>query len=458
MKVGILVTLLTVALWTAMACVAEPTRTASSSAPSSTSTPTPEPAPTTTATPAPPAYTQGWVYQFPWEVSSGPSGRWFAGPGYPRGVTVEVDGSVYVAGMTGPDTNGLCDAYVSKYTTQGEPGWYRQFGALTQAVDGPEKLTLDKVGSRDGAEGVALGKDGSVYIAGWTGGALPGQVHAGDMDIFLRKYTPTGQEVWTRQVGSDNVDAAYGVAVDFQGNIYIAGQTWGTLPGQASSGHWDAFVGKYTPAGAEVWTHQFGTASFDRADGVAVDREGNVYVAGSTAGDLPGHETRGSVDAFLRKYSPAGDELWTGQFGTSEWDQASALAVDQEGNAYVTGNTDGAFPGYVNAGEGDVFLRKYSPQGEELWTRQWGSNASDLARGVAVDAAGNCFVVGLTLGALPGQRSLGGWDAFLWKYGSQGDVLGTSQFGTEDHDEANAVTVDRKGNVYVVVQQLGTVS
>jgi hypothetical protein len=363
-----------------------------------------------------------------------------------------------VAGLTGPDANGLCDSYIRKYNSQGEPQWTRQFGALDVARDGAESVMLGKEGARDGAEGVALGQDGSVYVAGWTGGGLPGQVHAGDGDIFLRKYTATGQEVWTRQVGSDKVDTAWGVAVDSQDNIYMAGQTGGTLPGQASSGHRDAFVSKYTPAGQEVWTRQFGTASLDGGNGVAVDREGNVYVAGGTEGDLPGHENRGSVDAFLRKYSPMGEELWTRQFGASEWDLAVAVAVDQEGNAYVIGNTDTAFPGYVSAGAEDAFLRKYGPNGEELWTRQWGSDASDLTRSLAFDAAGNCFVVGLTLGALPGQISLGGWDAFLRKYSPQGEEMATSQFGTSGNDEANAVTVDRKGNVNVVVQQLGTVS
>ncbi|MSQ41043.1 MAG: hypothetical protein EXR55_05180 [Dehalococcoidia bacterium] len=381
---------------------------------------------------------------FPGSVSPGPSGSWQAGTGTPRGITVEVDGSVYLAGLRGPDAYGLCDAYVSKYSTEGEPGWFRQFGA--------------PIATRDGAEGVALGKDGDVYVAGWTGGALPGQVNAGDGDIYLKRYRPTGVEVWTREFGSDNFDGAYGVAIDSEGNISIAGQAEGALPGQTSSGSLDAFVSRYNTEGHQLWTRQFGTGGFDRSDALAVDGKGNVYVVGGTEGDLGGQGNRGSVDAFLRKYSPAGVELWTRQFGTTEWDIALAVAVDQEGNACVAGNTDGAFPGYVDLGEGDVFLRKYGPNGEEMWTRQWGSDASDLARGAAVDVAGNCLVVGLSLGALPGQKHLGGWDAFLWKYGLQGEVLATSQFGTKHNDEANAVTVDRKGNIWVVVQQLAIVT
>jgi len=96
---------------------------------------------------------------------------------------------------------------------------------------------------------------------------------------------------------------------------------------------------------------QFGTSESDFAGGVAIDGAGNVYVVGNIQqGALPGQTSLGDADAYLRKYDGQGNELWTRQFGTSRQsgaqgeDQASAVVVDDTGNAYVAGFTFGFLP------------------------------------------------------------------------------------------------------------------
>ena len=97
-----------------------------------------------------------------------------------------------------------------------------------------------------------------------------------------------------------------------------------------------------------------------RANGVAVDASGSIYVAGTTEGTLPGQNNApGAGDAFLRKYDANGTELWTRQFGTPKFDDALAVAVDASGSIYVAGRTFGAFPGQNYAGGADAFVRKY---------------------------------------------------------------------------------------------------
>ena len=83
---------------------------------------------------------------------------------------------------------------------------------------------------------------------------------------------------------------------------------------------------------------------------VVVDGERSIYVAGSTAGG----EVMG--DALLRKYDPAGEELWTRQFGSSQHDSGNGVAVDGEGNVYVAGRTQGAMPGQAYSGMQDAFV------------------------------------------------------------------------------------------------------
>jgi hypothetical protein len=89
------------------------------------------------------------------------------------------------------------------------------------------------------------------------------------------------------------------VAVDGSGNIIVAGSTFGTLPGQTRAGLSDAFVRKLSPAGAEIWTVQFGSPAADAATGVAVDGSGNIIAAGEAYGALPGHTQAGLGDTFV---------------------------------------------------------------------------------------------------------------------------------------------------------------
>ncbi len=314
------------------------------------------------------------------------------------------------------------------------------------------ELWTRQFGTFGGATGVAVDSSGNVLVVGYTYSTLPGQTHAGGEDAFVRKYDPNGTELWTRQFGTSSLDQAKGVAVDSSGNILVVGETAGALPGQTQAGSRDVFVRKYDAGGNELWTRQFGTSDFDEAYGVAVDSSGNVLVVGDTIGTFPGQTQAGGEDAFVRKYDPNGTELWTRQFGASGLglDNALDVAVDSNGNVLVVGRTEGTLPGQTGAGSRDAFVRKYDAGGNELWTRQFGTSSLDEAFGVAVDSSGNILVVGATSGALPGQTHAGNWDAFVRKYDPNGTELWTRQFGTSSLDDAFGVAVDSNGNVLVV--------
>src|SRR5207244_5456486 len=119
---------------------------------------------------------------------------------------------------------------------------------------------------------------------------------------FVRKLETAGSGMRTRQF-NDSGGCAEGWALASGGSgVYVAGQTDGTLPGQTGAGTWDAFVRKYDASGTELWTRQFGTSSFELTWAVAADPSG-VYVAGTTAGALPGQTNAGAWDAFVRKYN-----------------------------------------------------------------------------------------------------------------------------------------------------------
>ena len=285
--------------------------------------------------------------------------------------------------------------------------WTVQFG--TTGDDEASELTVD--GS------------GHIYVVGSTFGSLPGQTNPGGADAYLRKYGPDANEVWKRQFGTEDFDVARAIVVDVTGNLYLVGSTADTLPGQTSFGNIDAYLKKYDANGVEAWTRQFGSGSFDFGQDVAIDGAGNLYVAGSTWGAHPGETDMGVQDAFVRKYDSDGLEVWTRQFGTIGFDEAASLGVDDAGNVYVTGWTDEALPGQTNAGLGeDAYLRKYDSNGFEIWTRQFGTEGSDLAVGVVVSGDSGVFVAGYTDGALPGQASSGSFDGYLRSYDAESNA------------------------------------
>jgi len=355
--------------------------------------PIPKPTPAITVTPTVP---QGTLWT-----------RQFGSQGHDNAQSVAVDGAgnLYVVGETtgtlpGQTSVGASDAYIRKYDSNGKELWTRQFGTEGEDV----------------ATGVAVDPQGSVYVVGWTkGGLLPGQIHLGAADAFVRKYDSEGNNRWTRQFGTERGDIAEGVAVDGAGKVYVAVSTESVRPGWTGFLP-DFFVRKYDSDGDEIWTLRFDAKRIDIARSVAVDRAGSTYVVGDAVGVLVEVNTiLESAATFVRKFDSNGTQVWTRQFSVGKLTGGKGLAVNNSGDVYVTGPTFGALPGQTSVGASDAYIRKYDSNGKELWTRQFGTQSADNAPSVAVDGAGNLYVVGDTTGALPGQTSLGGEDAFVVK-------------------------------------------
>src|SRR5439155_398701 len=161
-----------------------------------------------------------------------------------------------------------------------------------------------------------------------------------------------------------------------------------------------------------LWTRQFGTADAEEAFAVSVSGSG-VYVAGFTFGTLGGtgqdQPNGGGSDAFLRKYDFDGNEVWTRQFGTAGQDRAFGVFADAAcpSGVFLAGTTQGDLAGHTNAGDTDGFLCRYTADGAAVWTSQFGTAAADEALAVAVRGP-DVFVAGRTEGVLPDQTGAGG--------------------------------------------------
>ena len=197
-----------------------------------------------------------------WTFQIGTSGDEF---GY--GLGADSLGNVYLGGRTSgalptQTSAGGHDAFVLKLNVTGSLQWVRQLGTAATDI----------------VRAVAVDSTGAVLIAGQTAGALPSQTALGDYDAFVRKLDANGNTLWTDQFGSTLADIAYGVAAGPGDQVFISGHT----------------------SGATVLVDQFGgTANVVGDGGIAVDAAGNAYLAGNNFGTLPGQTSAGGQDAYI---------------------------------------------------------------------------------------------------------------------------------------------------------------
>ncbi|MEO7299322.1 MAG: SBBP repeat-containing protein [Verrucomicrobiota bacterium] len=328
-------------------------------------------------------------------------------------IAVDSSGNVFVTGSS-YDTNGYSDYATIKYSAEGVPLWTNRYNGPGNLYDSPSAVALD--GS------------GNVLVTGYSFGTN------GISDYATVKYSGAGVALWTnRYNGPGNKDdRANAVAVDGSGDVFVTGYSFGGNNGD------DYATIAYSGAGVALWTNRYngpGNGS-DQATAVAVDGSGNVFVTGYSVAS-------NSVvnDYTTIAYSGAGAALWTNRYngpGNND-DRANAMAVDGSGNVFVTGYSHGG------SSYNDYATIKYSGGGVALWTNRYNGpgNYDDQATAVAVDGSGNVFVTGYSFGTNSNR-------AFTTiKYSGTGVALWTNRFDGNSDPRPNAVAVDGSGNVFV---------
>ena len=300
----------------------------------------------------------------------------------------------------------------------------------------------------DNARALHIDPLGSILVAGYTLSSLDGNVHYGGSDLFVSKYDKDGTWLWTRQRGSDDWDYGRALQLDKSGNIYVAGYTGGSLDDNPKAGGYDFFVMKLDPVGSWVWTQQRGSSFWDYARALKLDEAGNILVAGHTRGDLDGNRNAGGKDVFLSKFSADGNWKWTRQQGSAGDDDAMDLGLDTAGNIFLTGETSGALDG-ENFGSSDIFLMKFASDGVWEWSRQRGTGSFDVAWALEADFLDNILVAGYTGGSMDGHANAGSSDVFVMMFDSSGSWQWTEQRGTPLWDYARALRVNAAGDVFL---------
>ena len=304
-------------------------------------------------------------------------------------------------------------------------------------------------------DSIASDTFGNVYVAGTTTGSLIAP-NVGLRDIWFSKYDSTGNLLFSKQFGTIANEGVYSIVTDQENNLFMVGSSQGNLSGPLQGSDADAWIAKYDSNGNQQWLQKIvGTGVGQPAGsyGVDIDALGNVYVSGVVnVPTPPDSEFPLSTDNFVAKYDNNGNQQWIvqeGKPGIYDFDEAYNLTVDSEGNSYRVGFTTSDFAG-TPATLYDAWISKHDSSGQQEWIRQIATPDYDWAWGVDTDSKGNIFVTGWTLGSLAGTPgNVGSYDAWLAKYDKNGNQQWVRQFGTSGDDEAFGVKVDSYDNIYV---------
>jgi subtilase family serine protease len=418
------------------------------------------------------------------------------------GIAVDAMGNAYVAGGTRSST---ATFPVTVGPGLVHSGNYDAFVAKVSA-DGTSLVYCGYIGGDDWdvAGGIAVHADGHAYVTGvtYSGASFPViggpslSFGGGDYDGFVAKVAPDGSGlVYAGFIGGAGNDLGNAIAVDATGAAYVAGDTTSDQttfpvlvgPRLTHGGGQDAFLVKVRPDGTGfVYAGYIGGNSQDSARGVAVDTQGNAYVAGSTYSTTGFPVTVGpslvrtgyGLDAFVAKVRADGtDFVYAGYIGGDGSDMALALAVDAAGNAYVAGETyssESSFP--VQGGPSlvyrgatyysDAFVARVRADGGGLaYAGYIGGDRTDGVLGIAVDPSGNAYVAGYTQstqGSFPVlvgpqlQYGGGSYDGFVAKISSGGN--GPDLIATAVSDPPVSGTIGTSFSVTVTVQNQGLTS
>lgn len=276
---------------------------------------------------------------------------------------------------------------------------------------------------------------------------------------------------WSSYLGGTLGDATNGVAVDTSGSVWLAGLTNSSdfVNGSLDStldGTSDGFVARISPTGSLGWCRYLGGQGDEQATAISTDTSNNAWVAGYTSSTdfaINGFDTNyngGTFDGFVAKLNSDGTLDWCTYLGGASDDRIHAMAIDQDGNAWVVGDTQssdwvtGGFDTSYNGGAWDAFVATFNADGNLAWSSYLGGAGLDFARGIASDSSGNALVTGNTLssgwtnGGFDSTYNGGPRDAFVAKINSGGTLAWSTYLGGIGNDFGSAISTDPSGNAW----------
>jgi hypothetical protein len=296
--------------------------------------------------------------------------------------------------------------------------------------------------------GMAIDNNGDVCIAGET----YNNTGSGAYSVAIAKYTTTGTSLWSSTFAFPSGVYQYvrgGVGVDAANNIYISGYTYNANPSNYSNYN-NLFVLKYDPNGNLLWSRSYDSGTNDYMDfpGIIVDPNGDVVIAGTHSNNI----TNNYTDILFLKYDGSGNLLWSKivDAGTSEY--VHALGEDASGNIFAS------FQSYDNLNViNTIGVVKLDPAGNQKWYSSYapvnGESASNYYNCLTIDPSGNAIASGYV--SYPNATS-NYYDALTVKFDQNGNQSWAQKFDGGMYDYYGSVETDSKGNIFMATNSTMT--
>ena len=351
--------------------------------------------------------------------------------GVPRAAVVGSDGGIYFTvkqkpnDTSGPASEGL---FLLKYSQEGDQLWSKRLDPKVEDTDG---LTADD--------------QGNIYVFGHVS-STPERETKGGYDAFIAKYDQAGSQQWVLQPGTTKHDVCTGLDFDTDGNLFISGYTYGNFA-KPNKGGCDMFIAAYNKHRNLLWRDQIGTAADDRAVDIRVGDNNDVYICGNTSGNLA-RENNGQGDFVVARYDRTGKRLWLHQYGTNAYESIMCMEIGELGHLYLGCRSNGSF-GYRRPRRVDLdsCLVSITKTGKMLWVRQFGTGAWDGTWDMArfMDGSGDILIAGCQI---PVKNKC---QAYCRRYSSEGELIWTKEFRKNSPRGGTCgrvAAIDSSNNVY----------
>ncbi len=306
---------------------------------------------------------------------------------------------------------GNADIFVSQFSANLHLQWSTFYGGSNDDI----------------ADGIKTDRNGNVFITGYTKSKnFPTQLQTStysqsvlnqsiafnNTDVFLIKFNSVGTRIFSTFFGGNQNDVGHDIAINSNGNVYLIGKTFSNnFPTQnlgssffqsGLNGTQDAFVAEFTNNGGLVWSSYFGGNGLEEGNSISIDNANNIFIAGASTDSTQFplhnngsyfHNHTDMMEAFVAKFSSNNILQWGTFYGGNNDDEAIATVLDNNGNLYVAGNTssnnfstyatnalafkDSVLNNSTSSIDADVFLLKFSNNGNRLWATLLGGSKND---------------------------------------------------------------------------------
>lgn len=374
-------------------------------------------------------------------------------------IAVGKDGKVIVVGYSSSSWGNPIRPFDSSNSDYAE--------AFVAALDSTGRLlwnTFLGASGSDFATAVSVDPGGDIYVTGYSYKTWGNPVRAFSgiyerSDVFLAKLTSEGGLVWNTFLGSAAYDIGTGIAVNPLGFVYVAGYSsdpWGS-PVRTHRGNSDVFAAKLqASSGALVWNTFLSGPGSDSSTGIALGADGDFVITGNsvTSWGSPIRDIAGEADAFALKGNGNGELLWNTFLGGAGIDSGNSVALDSDGNIYVTGDSNSSWGSPLRefVGDLDAYAARLTTHGDLVWNTFLGAPGDDSGKGVAVSLDGKIFVAGRSRagwGSPQKPFNGGNFDAFVAQLDKDGSLTGNTFLGGTGNDLGVAVAMDGNGIGYV---------